>query len=321
MQNTVVIAVVSTKGGVGKTTHAANIGGLAAALGLRVLLIDADVQPSLSNYFALEHQASTGMAEVISRGGLITEADISYTAHKHLHLIRSNITDSTQSWLKEREDRLILLKRAVRQQLIRDHYDLVVIDTQGAKGELQRTAAMAADLMVSPLRPDMMNYTEFFAGTLEMLESLNAMADLSAELRSGPLCMLMNCMDKTSNSIAVAAQVRADFKLHRYPHVRLLDTVVYSSTAYPTARTVNLPAHTQDRPSKARKTPGAYETMHRLLHELLPHLKSLWLDVIPTEPTQFPESTEATPITPAVDGTYSEEAAHAASSALQGAAR
>ncbi len=41
-------AVISTKGGVGKTTRTANLGALLADLGLRVLLIDADVQPSLS---------------------------------------------------------------------------------------------------------------------------------------------------------------------------------------------------------------------------------------------------------------------------------
>ena len=35
--------VLSTKGGVGKTTLAANLGALMADMGLRVLLVDADV--------------------------------------------------------------------------------------------------------------------------------------------------------------------------------------------------------------------------------------------------------------------------------------
>ena len=37
-----VVSVVSTKGGVGKTTVAANLGGLLADVGLRVLLLDLD---------------------------------------------------------------------------------------------------------------------------------------------------------------------------------------------------------------------------------------------------------------------------------------
>jgi len=291
MRNTVVISVVSTKVGVGKTTHAANIGGLAAALGMRTLLIDGDVQPSLSKYFTLDHASDTGMAEVISHGGLIRMADISRTNFEGLHIIRSNMTDATQSWLKEREDRLILLKRAVRQPLVRDNYDLVVIDTQGAKGELQRTAAMAADIMLSPLRPDMMSYAEFHAGTLDMLNSLNSMADLSAELRSGSLCVLINCMDRTRNAAAITETVRADFRSH--PNVRLLDTVVPQSTHYPTARTMNMPVHMLDKPGTDRKTPSAYETMHRLLHELLPHMKGMWVDGEPLAVTPVVEATNA----------------------------
>ena len=47
------VSVVATKGGVGKTTDAANLAGLLADFGYRVLLIDADIQPSLTRYFKL----------------------------------------------------------------------------------------------------------------------------------------------------------------------------------------------------------------------------------------------------------------------------
>lgn len=40
-----VVSIISTKGGVGKTTTAANLGGLVADAGLRVLMLDLDVQP------------------------------------------------------------------------------------------------------------------------------------------------------------------------------------------------------------------------------------------------------------------------------------
>ncbi|MBP8277410.1 MAG: ParA family protein, partial [Propionivibrio sp.] len=37
-----VVSIISTKGGVGKTTTTANLGGFAADAGLRVLLLDLD---------------------------------------------------------------------------------------------------------------------------------------------------------------------------------------------------------------------------------------------------------------------------------------
>ena len=61
-----VVSIISTKGGVGKTTTAANLGGLAADAGLRVLLLDLDVQPTLSSYYELAHRAPGGIYELLA---------------------------------------------------------------------------------------------------------------------------------------------------------------------------------------------------------------------------------------------------------------
>ena len=60
------LTITSTKGGVGKTTLAANLGGLLADLGLRVLLIDADVQPTLSSYYPLSARAPKGLFALLT---------------------------------------------------------------------------------------------------------------------------------------------------------------------------------------------------------------------------------------------------------------
>ena len=63
-----IFAFLNQKGGVGKTTLTANLGALLADMGLRVLLIDADVQPSLSKYFPLAvAKPAAGLTEVIVR--------------------------------------------------------------------------------------------------------------------------------------------------------------------------------------------------------------------------------------------------------------
>lgn len=62
------LTIVSTKGGVGKTTLTANLGAILADLGQRVLLVDADSQPALSSYYQLHHQAKYGLADVLETG-------------------------------------------------------------------------------------------------------------------------------------------------------------------------------------------------------------------------------------------------------------
>lgn len=130
---TTIFAFVSTKGGVGKTTSTANIGGICADLGMRVLLLDGGIQPSLSKYFPLKKLALHGLTSVITRGGSITEDCVSNTIYPNLDIIVSDSPDgSLQTFLKEREDRLIILKRAMRSPYVRENYDAVFIDTQGA---------------------------------------------------------------------------------------------------------------------------------------------------------------------------------------------
>lgn len=58
-------AALNSKGGIGKTTLLANLGGLLADMGARTLLVDADPQPSLTKYFDIPFEAPQGLVEVI----------------------------------------------------------------------------------------------------------------------------------------------------------------------------------------------------------------------------------------------------------------
>jgi chromosome partitioning related protein ParA len=85
-----VISIISTKGGVGKTTTAANLGGLVADAGLRVLLLDLDVQPTLSSYYELAHRAPGGIYELLAFNEQRLEQLVSRTAITGLDLVLSN---------------------------------------------------------------------------------------------------------------------------------------------------------------------------------------------------------------------------------------
>ena len=83
-------SIISTKGGVGKTTLTANLAALFADLGLRVLMIDADVQPSLSKFFPIaDGERSGGLTDVILCGEIKTNA-IWSTVYGNLDIVLSD---------------------------------------------------------------------------------------------------------------------------------------------------------------------------------------------------------------------------------------
>ena len=147
--------VTSTKGGVGKTTLTANLGGLLADLGLRVLLVDADVQPSLSKYFPLAAlRPDAGLTEVIVRGE-VTPACITPTLYRNLDIVVSDDPEGRlPHWLLHRIDRGVRLRMALQTLAVVDAYDCVLIDTPGAVGPLQDAAVLAADVLISPITPE-----------------------------------------------------------------------------------------------------------------------------------------------------------------------
>jgi chromosome partitioning related protein ParA len=85
-----VVSIISTKGGVGKTTTAANLGGLVADAGLRVLLLDLDVQPTLSSYYELSHRAPGGIYELLAFNEQRLPQLVSRTIIAGLDVILSN---------------------------------------------------------------------------------------------------------------------------------------------------------------------------------------------------------------------------------------
>ncbi len=90
MKKPFITTILSTKGGVTKTTNAANISAFCADHGLKVLMIDTDVQPSLSSYYELDYIAEGGIYEFLINKNLNHSEIISHTVIPNLDLIKSN---------------------------------------------------------------------------------------------------------------------------------------------------------------------------------------------------------------------------------------
>lgn len=261
-------AALNSKGGVGKTTLLANLGGLLADMGARTLLVDADPQPSLSKYFDISYEASQGLVEVVT-GGTVTHLSISRTSIANLDLIRSNDGEAQlQHWLHGRDDRRVRLARALGNNYVRDHYDIVLIDTQGAIGPLQTAAAFAADTLISPLPPDTPSIREFRSGTLRVLQRLeHDEEEPRAEL--APIQAVICRYDHSRNAKALLTELRQEFS--EGDRVTILDTMIPNAVAYKDAFTARVPVHSISRSGGARY-PSGYEVMHRIVWELIPTL-------------------------------------------------
>ncbi|MBL8377062.1 MAG: ParA family protein [Burkholderiales bacterium] len=275
--------VTSTKGGVGKTTLTANLGALLADMGLRVLLIDADVQPSLSKYFPLATaKPLAGLTEVIVRGE-VTNQCITPTLYRNLDIVVSDDPEGNlPHWLLNRIDRGFRLRFALQSAAVVGAYDCVLIDTQGAIGPLQDAAVLAADILVSPITPEILSAREFKDGTMELLDRLEPGSALGATL--GPMKAVIYRQDRTADARTIASGIRDDF-IKLKGRVSVLETVVPHAKAYKEAATLRIPVHRHER-KREGVTPSASTVMHQLAWELIPSLLGVY-----AEPFQAQEKT------------------------------
>jgi chromosome partitioning related protein ParA len=267
-----IYGIVSTKGGVGKTSLAANLGGILADMGQRVLLVDGDFQQTLSVYFKIRSQAPFGLK------ALVTRADptdcISRTAIDHLDIVLSDDPSGKLiDWFRESASNVYYLAAALKK--LDDHYDYVLIDSQGARGILQQSIILASDTLLSPIIPDVLESREFMRGTVQLLKSLEPPPGIAVPIPNiPPLLGLIYRQDRTANAIKIASAIRKQFYTASKGKISILDTFVPFMAAYKKASAVSLPVHRVE-VKRSGPTPSAHDTFLALVHELLPHLSDI----------------------------------------------
>ncbi|MBN4180767.1 ParA family protein [Pseudomonas savastanoi] len=268
-----ITSLLSTKGGVGKTTLAANIGGFCADAGLRVLLIDMDpVQPSLSSYYPMAQEVSGGIFDLIAHNLTDPERIISRTSIPNLSLILSNDPNNQLiSLLLQAADgrlRLASLLKAFEGQ-----FDLILIDTQGARSVMLEMVVLASDLAVSPLPPNMLSAREFNRGTLQMLDGLRPYSRLG--LHVPQIKVVVNCLDQTVDARQIHDAIRVTFADSN--EIKVLQSTVPASVVFRQASTSGMSAHRIEykQPSN-RRAPSALQIIRELAIEAFPQWKDLF---------------------------------------------
>ena len=262
-----VVSVISTKGGVGKTTVTANLGGLLADAGLRVLLLDLDSQPTLSSYYALSQKADVGAYEFIALNLAMPAQIISRTVIAGLDLIVSNDDQGRLSTLLlHAPDGRLRLRNLLDN--FRARYDLLLIDTQGARSVLLEMAILASDLALSPITPEMLAARELQRGTLKLLSELEPFRHLG--IPPPPLRLLLNQVNAIRvDTRMIIRGLRETFAGAN--NISVLDTAIPERVAYLNAASLGLPVHrVETRQSQERRSPSAMETMQALAIELFP---------------------------------------------------
>jgi chromosome partitioning protein len=170
-----IIAISNQKGGVGKTTTTVALGGLIAASGNRVLLIDLDPHGSLSSYFFPDHEHPLTSYTLFQERQHLSHETISRlivpTAFSGLSLMPSATALATLERQVIGQDGMgLVLSRSL--QLIEQDFDYVLLDTPPLLGVLMVNALAAADYLLMPTQ------TEYLAlkGLERMVSTLTMMA-------------------------------------------------------------------------------------------------------------------------------------------------
>jgi chromosome partitioning protein len=208
------IAVLSQKGGTGKTTAVRTLTDIYRRVGLDVLAVDLDPQGNLSDYFDIPPDADPTIGDVLAGNERAADAVHGDVIPANLGLAESELV------LGGKMGREMTLKRALRD--VKRHYDVVLIDCPPALGLLTVNAVVAADYAL------LSTEAQYFSlqGVEQALEIIElAKENLHPDLEW--LGVVLNIADlRTIHSREALQQLRERF------NAKVFDSVIRSSIRY-----------------------------------------------------------------------------------------
>src|SRR5204862_2820073 len=162
-----VLAVVSQKGGVGKTTTAINLAAAFARRGTKTLLLDLDPQANSSISFLDPLAINLSVYELMMDGQLNGEMPIYKTPVENLDIVPARISlAKLESKLVGDFDAPFRLKDRI--EPLKKQYKVIIIDTPPTLGLITVNALVASSHVLVPIQ------SSYFAleGTDDLLETI-----------------------------------------------------------------------------------------------------------------------------------------------------
>ncbi|WMS87695.1 ParA family protein [Pleionea litopenaei] len=215
--------IANQKGGVGKTTSVATLGGLLAESGARVLMVDCDPHSSLTSYYGYDPDAlAANLFDIfeadVKQASDLPEHVILPTQHEGLHLIGSSIALATLDRKFSQKPGMGLVLKHLRDAL-QDQFDYMLFDCPPVLGVLLVNALAAGEQLVVPVQ------TEFLAlkGLERMMQTINMVT--KAQRHSIEYLIVPTMFDRrTKASIATLRNMRDEFGMHLWEKVIPVDT-------------------------------------------------------------------------------------------------
>jgi chromosome partitioning protein len=208
------IAVLSQKGGTGKTTTVRTLTDVLRRIEVRVLAVDLDPQGNLSDYFDLPPESEPTIADVLAGKAKAQEA-----IHDGVIPASLNLAE-TELMLGGKIGRELTLRRALAS--LQDEWEVVLVDCPPSLGLLTVNALVAADYALVTAE------AQYFAlqGVEQAMEVIEVAKDsLNDELEL--LGVLLNLADmRTVHSREAQASLKERFG------EKVFETVVRGSIAY-----------------------------------------------------------------------------------------
>lgn len=242
-KNATVITIADTKGGSTKSTTAVNIAAFIAHAGLKTLLLDFDLeQPTACSYFPLQKEAPFGVYEFLIMHETDLDKLISATTTQNLDVMSSNsVRQEIVSHLNSSADGIIRLKSCLK--LLKNEYDVIVIDTVGTIDPTVNMAVLASDVVLSPLDPSMPGVREYLRGTIHNLfRSLIPFTDYGIKLP--PVYTFFNRVEENNDCRRIKELFNQQIKsLPPLPfQITVLDKDIKKKTCYKVAASLGIAA-------------------------------------------------------------------------------